>query len=404
MSFDPATESVADEQASEVPTRASRLGASGLARNPTISASLSQADRARDDRSRPAYSKSYLDELKGSTPSTPKDPSLSNSRASPELSDELLLAVQSQTHALDIAAKFGVSSTTSLPSAIPSAAEIQEKKDRRLRLAREQNADALSTNSRGGSVTNQDDFISLDAYNSDGEFKLSRLQLSTHIHDDRLANAQEYTRLVPEDEDIAEGFEAFIDDDHEKNVKGGRIHMGMKKDDAVERRRIRELINDAEGGVGGGGGSRRSSDDESDESGGSDSDASASHAYMAAQTSHGVGFSHLSKEERRRHEKEARRPRAPEKTVAVPTLAAGLARLRELQSSAEFNRQRAETRKVEIRRRLAEVEGEKGRIQSALEELGRQLEESSRTVVAQNGETGRPEIRQGGLEDIGAKV
>ncbi|KAK5954937.1 hypothetical protein OHC33_003616 [Knufia fluminis] len=396
MSFDPTAESTADDQPTAIPPKPSGLGASALSRNPTVTPSVSERDR---DEPRPSYSKSYLDELKGSTPSTPKDLSLYNSSA--EETDDLPLTKQTQS--LDIASKFGTPSTT-LPNTIPSASEIQEKKDRRLRLAREQQANTLGPSTsnittEGNSVSAQDDFISLDAYDSDGEFKPSRMQISTHLHNDRLANAQEYTRLVPEDEDIAEGFEAFINDDHERTQKSGRILMGMKSSDALERQRMREMIHTAEGGGSGG------SDDDSDNSNGSD--ASASNAYMAAQTSHGVGFSNLSKDERRRHEKEARRPRQPEKTTPIPTLAAGLARLRELQSSAEMNRERAEMRKAEIRRRLEEVEGEKGRIQRALEDLGGQLEETSKRVVAQregengNGNDGGGRTRQGGLEDIG---
>ena len=350
-----------------------------------------QRERDRDEPERPSYSKSYLDELKGSTPSTPKDLSLYNSSTEDEL------PLTTQTRALDIASKFGSSALNPLASAIPSAAEIQEKKDRRLRLAREQQADALGSNTNkrnGGSINNNDDFVSLDAYDSDGEFKPSRLQVSAHLHNDRLENAQEYTRLIPEDEDIAEGFDQFVDDDHEKIAKSGRIQMGMKTNDAVERQRIRSMIRDAEGAT--------DSDEDSDDSDGSD--ASAEHAYIAAQTSHGVGFSHLTKEQRRRHEKEARRPRQPEKTTPIPTLAAGLARLRELQSSSELNRARAEARKAEIVRRLESVEEEKERIQRALEELGGQLEATSGRVAAQtpNGEGSR--VRQGGLDDIGAQT
>lgn len=175
--------------------------------------------------------------------------------------------------------------------------------------------------------------------------------------------------------------------------------MGMKTNDAVDRQKMRELINNAEGGSG-----TNSDDDESDAS--SASDASAEHAYMAAQTSHGVAFSHLTKDQRRRHERESRRPRQPEKTTPVPTLAAGLARLRELQRSAEMNKQRAETRQAEIRTRLAEVDGEKRRIQNALEELGKQLEESHRTVTAQNGDGNgqNVQVRQSGLDDIGGRA
>jgi len=188
--------------------------------------------------------------------------------------------------------------------------------------------------------------------------------------------------------------------------------MGMKSTHANDRQSIRHLIDSAEGRHA----SASDSDDPSNHSGDDDSDTSASHAYIAAQTSHGTSFSHLTREQRRRHEKDLLRPRAPDKTTPVPTLAAGLSRLRELQSSAELNRQRAEVRKAEIRTRLAEVEAEKARIQTALEELGSQLERTNQAISAQSGNAnaaangeaergadgGRIQVRQGGLDDIRA--
>lgn len=356
----------------------SRLGALALSRTPKV-----ELDQ---DVDRPSYSKSYLDELKGSTPTTPRDLSQYNSSAEDELA-----VIQPQTQALDIASKFG-SSALKL-SAIPSAAEIAEKKERRNRLAKEEQASALTASARGtGSVRNQDDFVSLDAYDSDGEFKPSRMQVSSYLREDRIADASEHTRLVPEDEDIAEGFDDFVEDNTATNRNKNRINMGMKSDPVRERANIKNLIDHAEGG----------SDSDSDGSESENSDASAEHAYMTSQTRHGAGFSHLSKDERRRQEKEAVRPKQPEKTTPVPTLVEGLARLKELRESADMNRQRAELRKVEIERRLKEVENEKIRIQSALEDLGRQLEESSKRV-AEEGRNGDAMIVDRGLEGLGTQ-
>lgn len=351
----------------------SRLGASVLSRT-----AKTEREQEAD---RPSYSKSHLDELKGSTPTTPKDLSQYNSSAEDDLA-----VIQPQTQALDIASKFGSSALKT--SAIPSAAEIAEKKERRNRLAKEEQAAALSTQRGTGSVRNQDDFVSLDAYDSDGEFKPSRLQVSSYLRDDRIADASEYTRLVPEDEEIAEGFDDFVEDDTSKNRN--RINMSMKSDPVRDRSNIKNLIDQAEGGSG--------SDSDGSES--ENSDASAEHAYVTSQTRHGAGFSHLSKDERRRQEKEAVRPRQPDKTTPVPTLAEGLARLRELKESAEMNRQRAELRRHEIERRLKEVEGEKSRIQSALEDLGKQLEESSKKV-AEEGRNGDAMVVERGLEGLG---
>jgi len=134
---------------------------------------------------------------------------------------------------------------------------------------------------------------------------------------------------------------------------------------------------------------------------------------MAAQTSKGTSFSHLTRDQRRHHERALVRPRAPPKTTPVPALAAGLTRLRELRGTAESNRQRAETRTAAIARRLAEVEAEKARIQSALEQLGGQLDRANEAVRGAGAGAGTRtaggdaadresvHVRQGGLDDIG---
>ena len=80
---------------------------------------------------------------------------------------------------------------------IPSAAEIEEAKARRARKAQEANAD---------------DFIALDDYDSDGEFRPQRMQVSKFLD----KSSAKDTRLVRDDEDIAEGFEAFVDDPESK--------------------------------------------------------------------------------------------------------------------------------------------------------------------------------------------
>lgn len=379
ISFDPGQSTEADV----VPTIAkpSRLGASVLSTSLPHHVS-SAVDRPDSDR--PAYSKSYLDELKGSTPTTPRDLSLYNSSAEDE---------PPANRALDVASKFGTS-TSLASSAIPSAAEIQEKKDRRARLAKEQQATALSS-TNGGSIGQNDDYVSLDAYDSDGEFKPSRLQVASYSRADQIQSAQEHTRLVPEDEDIAEGFDDFVDDSGSNRLLMSRANQ--RNQDTRDRESLRVLIDQAEG-------ASLLDDDMDDDS--DDSDASLKLAYNAAQTSHGTtafGQNESAAKTRRRVEREAMRPRQPEKTTSVLTLAAALSRLREVQEQAEHGKQRAEIRKAEIERRLNEVEGEKGRIQKGLEELGKQLEETKITAredVDGRGQNGRIDR---GLDSIGGE-
>ncbi|KAF2855423.1 hypothetical protein T440DRAFT_550833 [Plenodomus tracheiphilus IPT5] len=158
------------------------------------------------------YSKDYIAELRNSTPSIPRD-----LKASAEEQDE--------TRALDIASKFGPIEPES-SSAIPTQAEIQEKKARRKRLAQEENA--------------YDDENRPWASDDEGEdeFRQRRNEVS-------LRPKEKYaeTRLVHDDEDIAEGFDDFVED--------GKISLGRKSEKEARRRRraeMAELINEAEGG------------------------------------------------------------------------------------------------------------------------------------------------------------
>ncbi|KAH7076846.1 nineteen complex-related protein 2-domain-containing protein [Paraphoma chrysanthemicola] len=190
-----------------------------------------------EDEERPSYNKDYIAELRNSTPSTPKD-------LKPSAEEE------EETQALDIASKFGP--TVVLPlessSAIPTQAEILEKKARRRRLAQEGNA-------------YDDDEEKPWASDDDGEdeFRQRRNEIS-------LRPKEKYaeTRLIHEDEDIAEGFDDFVED--------GKISLGRKSEREAQRKRraeMAELINTAEAG--------------SDDDGSADSDEERNAAFAAAQ-------------------------------------------------------------------------------------------------------------------------
>ncbi|KAF2750832.1 hypothetical protein M011DRAFT_483750 [Sporormia fimetaria CBS 119925] len=196
----------------------------------------------------PTYSKDYIAELRKSTPSTPKD-----LVATPEEDEE--------SRAVDIASKFGPGATLSslsLPtdSLIPTDAEIQEKKARRARLAKEQQA-----------MEGEDE--QPWASDDDDAFRTSRNEIS-------LRPKEKYaeTRLVRDDEDIAEGFEEYVDD--------GKIALGKKAAKQAEKQRRAEMenmINHAEHGSG---------DEEPD-----DSEEERNAAYEAAQTRAGMGKENL---------------------------------------------------------------------------------------------------------------
>ncbi|KAI9806931.1 MAG: hypothetical protein M1833_002589 [Piccolia ochrophora] len=176
---------------------------------------------------RPSYSKEYLDELKSSTPSTPKD--LRSASGDDEVTKE---------DPLGVVAKFGMSADILKPSSIPTDAEIREKKGRRARLAHDH------------------EYIGLDDDEESRELALLPKK------------KWEETRLVREDEDLGEGFDEFVED--------GKITLGKKAEKEQEWRRraeMQDLINEAEG----------PSDDESDAS-----DAERRAAYEAAQTRAGT--------------------------------------------------------------------------------------------------------------------
>ncbi|KAI9744420.1 MAG: hypothetical protein M1818_001949 [Claussenomyces sp. TS43310] len=182
-----------------------------------------------DDEERPTYNKDYLNELKTSTPSTPKD-----LRDIPIPVDE--------DEGLDEAELEGATivEADAVPASIPSEAEIREKKERRARSAREK------------------DFISLN----DGDSDDNRRQISLLP-----SRKKTETRLVREDEDLGEGFDEFVED--------GRISLGKKAERQAKRRYRKEmadLIHEAEGS---------SSDTD-------DSEAERRAAYEAAQTRAGM--------------------------------------------------------------------------------------------------------------------
>jgi hypothetical protein len=188
-------------------------------------------EREEDSEERPTYSKDYLNELKSSTPSTPKD----LRSLQPGVEDEGLDASKLEGAVI-------VDSDTG-PAYIPSEAEIRERKERRARLAHEK------------------DFISLNDHEGDG----SQLSLP-------LKKKKPESRLVREDEDLGEGFDEFVDD--------GRISLGKKQEKEARRRHRKEMadmIHQAEG----------SEDDEED-----DSEAERKAAYEAAQTRAGMDGLH----------------------------------------------------------------------------------------------------------------
>lgn len=263
----------------------------------------------RQTEERPSYSKDHLDELKSSTPSTPKDTS--------SLSD----AEEGETRALNLAAKFGSDLTVQQVTAIPTDAEIREKKERRTRLAKEE------------------EYINL----SDGEEESHEISLLPR-------KPKPETRLVRDDEDIAEGFDEFVED--------GRIALGKKAEREQRRRhaaQMRDLINEAEG----------TSDEDSD-----DSEAERKTAYEAAQTR--AGMDGLQKDDNT--SSRPRRPKTPPRITPLPTLAGCLERLQGSLSSMQYAKMQKVKRMEELQREKADITVREEEIQRLIKEAGENYE------------------------------
>lgn len=387
VSFNPDDPNVEDSGNVQSETDASvtkppqRLGPSAALQDRLKQASL----REPSDTERPSYSKSYLDELRNSTPSTPRD------LGTPPDEDEQRI--------LDIESKFGLTRPSLFPSTIntthvPSASEIAEKKARRARLA------LGADNHQETSQSQAEDFISLDAYDSDGEFKPQRLQVGTYLQPESTKD----TRLEREDEDIAEGFEQFIEDDPGA-VKGRYSTNALQLDRkarkahaARERERMKAMIEHAEA----------SHSDSNDESGSgsefSDSDHERRQAYESAQTHRGLdGLSSHAQQKVKE-----RRPRQPRDTTPITKLSVGLARLREQVNRIQEEKARIERRLEDVRREKGEVKERQRVVQEGLEALGMEMQgleaSSTASVVGVNGQAPGPSPETGrGLESFGAR-
>ena len=276
----------------------------------------------RQTEDRPNYSADHLNELKTSTPSTPKD-----LRSQSDIGDE-------SGKALDLVSKFGSDfAFQDFSSAIPTDAEIREKKERRARLAKEQDFISLDD----GDAQEQED--------SDGERPLLP-------YAKQKSSNKEETRLVHDDEDIAEGFDEFVSD--------GRIALGKKAEREQKKQQkaaMRELINETEGG-------NDSADSEFD-----DSEAERHAAYEAAQTRKGMDG--LRRDDQ---STKPRRPRTPPRITPLPTLAGCLEKFKQRLAGMEYARMQKVRRLEEVKREREDIRTREEEIQQLLKETGERYE------------------------------
>ncbi|ORY19394.1 nineteen complex-related protein 2-domain-containing protein [Clohesyomyces aquaticus] len=334
-------------------TNLSRIAMERNAERKPRSSLLNELPRPREniDEDRPSYSKDYIAALRNSTPSTPKDLGTGNEEDS--------------TKALDITSKFGPLAKLSAerPSAIPSAAEIREKKARRARLAQEK----TSHDTLGG---DEDDNWASD---DDDEFRTSRNEIS-------LRPKEKYaeTRLVREDEDIAEGFDEYVEDEH--------ITLGRKAEREAQRKRraeMADLIADAE------------KDSDSEES---DSEAERNAAYEAAQTRAGT----YGRQEQRMDDG----AKTPPRITPLPELSEVMERLQAEVRSREQRKDAVLKQLEDIKEEKARIAESKKYVQEQLQKAGEEYEklriESGMAALPMNGGEGGKLIVNRGLDSLGA--
>lgn len=288
------------------------------------------------DDDRPSYSKDYLTELRNSTPSTPRDLSSHTSE-----DDE-------SSKAVDVISKFGTITEDANKSAIPTEAEIREKKERRARLAKEQ------------------DFVSLDDNNGDSRY----MQLSTR-------KGSKETRLVRDDEDLAEGFDDYVED-------SGRVALGKKARAAQQKKQreeIRDTIADAE----------NTSDED-------DSEAERNLAYESAQARNAMDGLGLGIQQ------DETQTRAPTIITPIPRLSSVLIRIRSNISNLEYTRAKLSRQMADLQQEKAGIAVREIEIQRLLKEAGQKYEQlhADSKVDSRGVDAARSHVQtQRGLETMG---
>jgi hypothetical protein len=299
---------------------------------------------AQDEDDRPRYSKEYLNELQSSTPNTPAAATTPG-----EYPEEMDLDPSELEGALIVETEAAAPSTAG--TTILTEAEIRERKERRIRLAKEQN------------------FLSLEDEDDEEESSVPKKK------DD--------TRLRADDEELGEGFDDFVEDGGLS--LGRRAEKERKKRD---RQQMAELINAAEGHA-------------SDSS--SDSDAERRIAYEAAQSR--AGLDGLKKP---RKKPDADRPQIPSKISPLPNLAECLAHLQNSLRSMEVNITAKRLRAQQLRTERAEILKREAEVQALLDETGKKYQEAMGHKQSENGAIPDPPsaaselMGQRGLESLGA--
>lgn len=290
-----------------------------------------------DEDDRPKYSREYLDELQSSTPTTPRDtPALSIHD-----SDAMDLDASELEGALIV-------DSPDIPAPVHKTqiltdAEIREKKERRARLAKEQ------------------DFLSVD-----------------DLSDDDSAKKKSDTRLKAEDEELGEGFDDYVED--------GGLSLGKRAEKERrkrDRQKMAELITAAEG-------------NDSDSSSDSD-DAEGRIAYEAAQTR--AGMDGLKKPAKQDVEKELLQ--IPQKITPLPILSECIARLQSTLQSMQVDITSKRSAVDHLRKERDGITTREAEVQKLLDETGKKYQETMGQTDKGESAGGVVAMEARGLESLG---
>ncbi|KAI9723192.1 MAG: hypothetical protein M1828_004295 [Chrysothrix sp. TS-e1954] len=344
------------------------------------------------------YTAEALSDLKNTTPRAPAR-ATSHIAASDSDHDE----PPTPNADVDITSKFGTSTPTPVPkkqpssaliptddpSRIPSAAEIAEKKARRNRLRLEQSAldpqeDYISLHSSSKTakpIRRASDASSVSSASSDdGRRKNGASKGSLIIPAEELELADKYgrqeSRLQHEDEDIAEGFDDFVED-------SGRVTLnkrGRREQDAQRKRDMAETIRRAER-MGSDSSSSGGADDSESEDEGAKEEKARIAAYEAAQTKAGTystrhtgSGTHNRQREQEAYERLRQRIEMPTKLPPIPTPGDVQARFKNLLLEKETGVKSSEEHLAALRREREELRTEEERVKGLLDEAAARFE------------------------------
>lgn len=329
---------------------------------------------------RPSYSSEALTELRQATPSTPKDI---------ENLDDSSGAISSRT--LDISSKFGNIPLHQLHPSIPTDAEVQEKKLRRARLAKEQKYTSRRDNSSSGSDSDNS-YPRRDDENDRSGSENDEFRSNNDIISLAAPSRSKYpgSRLTYDDEDLFEGdsINAFVSD--------GRIALSRHAEREAKRRQraeVAELIADAE-----------DTPAHSDSDDGSEDSEKERHAeYETTQTRKGMEGLVLPTQEPNWGGGPAWTiPQIPPKITPLPTLDGCLERLKARLAKLVSVRAEQARAMAEIGREKAEISNREGEIQRMLTEAGQKYERLLKEAGGTEYEgTANGTVPERGLENLG---